>query len=275
MKKVVIFTDLDGTLLDAGTYSFEGAVPALALLKKRDIPLVFVSSKTAGEIMKYREMTDNHHPFVSENGGGVFFPRGYFRDIPRWYPVKERGDYYMLSLGTPYAELLDGLARLKEIFVDIKGFSDLSVGEVQQLTGLDDEEARLAKERDFDEPLVVGDGVDISALKRAILDLGFHYTSGRLLHLIGNNNKGRAVRVIKELFRRHYGRIVSVAIGDSMNDIPMLMNVDHAIAVRKPDGSHDVDILKEVPHVVPSDGIGPAGFNTSIMKIVEELDETA
>ncbi|MFN3479436.1 MAG: HAD hydrolase family protein, partial [Thermodesulfovibrionales bacterium] len=63
-KKLIIFTDLDGTLLDARTYSFEPAIASLKLLREKDIPLIICSSKTRKEIEYYRERLDNHHPFV-------------------------------------------------------------------------------------------------------------------------------------------------------------------------------------------------------------------
>jgi len=72
MAKIIVFTDLDGTLLHPRTYSFEAAMPALKLIKEKDIPLILCSSKTRAEIEVYRKKLDNQHPFVSENGGGIF-----------------------------------------------------------------------------------------------------------------------------------------------------------------------------------------------------------
>jgi len=43
-------TGLDGCLLDATTYSFEAARPALSLLAERSIPLVLASGKTRAEM---------------------------------------------------------------------------------------------------------------------------------------------------------------------------------------------------------------------------------
>ncbi|MCH6574886.1 MAG: HAD hydrolase family protein, partial [Bacteroidetes bacterium] len=40
MPKVVIFSDLDGTLLDHDTYSFQAASEAIELIKSKNIPLV-------------------------------------------------------------------------------------------------------------------------------------------------------------------------------------------------------------------------------------------
>ncbi|MEW6601405.1 MAG: HAD hydrolase family protein, partial [Nitrospirota bacterium] len=59
MKKIIIFTDLDGTLLDYPGYSFEAARSALDLIRERGIPLVVCSSKTRREIEHYRKKLDN------------------------------------------------------------------------------------------------------------------------------------------------------------------------------------------------------------------------
>jgi len=62
MKKPVFFTDLDGTLLDFHTYSFNPALPALEHLKAHEVPLIICSSKTRAEIEFYRNKLDNNHP---------------------------------------------------------------------------------------------------------------------------------------------------------------------------------------------------------------------
>jgi len=74
----VIFTDLDGTLLDAETYSYEAARPALAMLKKRQIPVVLCTSKTRAETEAIARRLGLKHPFIVENGGAIFIPQGYF-----------------------------------------------------------------------------------------------------------------------------------------------------------------------------------------------------
>ena len=74
---LVIFTDLDGTLLDAA-YSFLPAAPALEAVRRTSVPLVICSSKTRREIESYRIRLGNHDPFIAENGGAVYVPEGYF-----------------------------------------------------------------------------------------------------------------------------------------------------------------------------------------------------
>ncbi|MEE8044743.1 MAG: HAD-IIB family hydrolase, partial [Thermodesulfobacteriota bacterium] len=71
-KKYIVFTDLDGTLLDHRNYSFLQAIPALDLLKEKNIPLIICTSKTKSEIEHYRTTLQNNFPFISENGGAIY-----------------------------------------------------------------------------------------------------------------------------------------------------------------------------------------------------------
>ena len=74
----VIFTDLDGTLLDRQTYSWEQAASAINWVKERRIPLVFCSSKTRVEQEVIQAELNIAEPFIVENGSAIFFPEGYF-----------------------------------------------------------------------------------------------------------------------------------------------------------------------------------------------------
>ena len=82
MKKAIIFTDLDGSLLDHRTYSYSAASPMLATLKKNKIPLIPVSSKTFDEIIILRRRLNNNDPFIVENGAAIYIPKDYFSNQP-------------------------------------------------------------------------------------------------------------------------------------------------------------------------------------------------
>ena len=51
----IVFTDMDGTLLDHDTYSYEQAKDALLMLKEKNIPLIVCTSKTRAEIVDFRK----------------------------------------------------------------------------------------------------------------------------------------------------------------------------------------------------------------------------
>ena len=75
--ETVIFTDLDGTLLDEN-YSYEKAVPALKLVKKKNIPVIICTSKTGKETEEYRKKIGNEDPFIVEGGAAIVIPKEYF-----------------------------------------------------------------------------------------------------------------------------------------------------------------------------------------------------
>jgi mannosyl-3-phosphoglycerate phosphatase family protein len=270
VSQPIIFTDLDGTLLDHETYSFSAAMPALERIRERHIPLVFCSSKTRAEIEIWRKRLENHDPFISENGGAIFMPVSYFpeNDIGGLWPKTETIDgYCVLVLGTPYPVLRRALEDLRMNGFDVKGFGDMSVPEVTEVTGLSGEEAELAKRREFDETFIFhGDQGEIEALLRPIREKGLRCAQGRFYHLMGDHDKGKAIDILKRLYQRKFGDIISLALGDSPADVPMLEKVDYPVLVRNYRGEHDRRI--SLPNLIKAEGIGPEGWNKAILELL-------
>lgn len=270
-KKIIIFTDLDGSLLDS-RYSFEKALPALRLIKKKNIPLLICSSKTKCEIEHYRKKLRNAHPFISENGGGIFIPKNYFKiNISKLtFNIKEEKKYFVIKLGTSYSDLRNALDALRSEGFNIKGFGDMTASDISKLTRLKISEAKMAKKRDFDEPFVFrGDKKALANLKRRIKSMGFNYTEGKLFHLMGNSNKGRAVEIVKKLYSVQKQRIITVAIGDSPNDKEMLETVDYPIVLQKHDGTYDKRI--KIKNLIRAHGRGSAGWNRAVNNLLRKF----
>lgn len=265
MAKIIIFTDLDGTLLHPKTYAFKEARAALRLIKEKGIPLILCSSKTRAEMEVYRKKLDNEHPFVSENGGGIFIPKAYFRPVG-WAEPTGSDKYETHALGKPYDEIRRAFVELRlELNADVKGFGDMTIREVAAHSGLTQEEAALAKQRDFGEPFIFEGDTDEIFLK-AIEDSGFHWTQGRFFHIMGDNNKGKAVRILKRLYAKEFGGIATIGLGDGFNDLPMLKEVDYPILIPKEDGNYDPRI--ELPNMIKAKGIGPSGWNEEVMEFI-------
>ncbi len=260
---LVVFTDLDGTLLDRNTYSFAPARPALAALRRLRVPLVLCTSKTGAEVAPLRRRLRNGDPFIVENGGGILFPRAYFG------PATPR----RIDLGRPYAEIwaaLEDIAR--RAGVRARGFHRMSPREVARATGLSLAEARLAKKREFDEPFrfVGADDAGKARFVRLARKTGFDLTTGgRFWHLFAGSDKGLAVRRLAALYRRSRKReIRTLALGDAGNDLPMLRAVDRAVLLPKSDGSFDRAVLRGVPEVVRGMAPGPEGWNDAVLRVL-------
>lgn len=269
--KLIIFTDLDGTLLDRNTYSFEPALPALHLIKQKDIPLILTSSKTRAEIEFCQAQLQSNGPFISENGGAAFIPKGYF-SFPFPYD-SESGEYSILELGTYYPKIVELLNSIKkETGIPIKGFSDLTEGELVSRCGLSIKEARFSKKREYDEPfLIEGGEQEVEIVKTKIKERGMNYAwGGRFHHISGKNDKGRAVKAMKKLFRNEYFSITTLGIGDSPNDLPMLLAVDYPIFLKEKEA-----LLPEIPSTIQNlvivEGTGPQVWNKVIQSFVTEF----
>lgn len=270
MQKTIVFTDLDGTLLDYKTYSFDPALPALRALKERDIPLIICSSKTRAEIEYYRGKLDNKHPFVSENGGGIFIPKNYFAlgKATNTYAIEEEEGYDMIRLGTRYSDLRNALKELRQEGFHVRGFGDMKTDELAAIAHMTADEAMMAQARDFDEPFIFeGDEDETKRLLSSIVEKGFMHTRGRFFHLLGDNDKGTAVSILMELYRKKWGDILTVALGDSPNDLPMLERADYPIVVQQPDSTYEPDI--DVPRLIRANGIGPEGWNMAMCDFLQ------
>lgn len=270
--KLVIITDLDGTLLDRKTYSFDPAAPALHLIWRKGIPLVFSTSKTRAEIEVYRAKLKNHHPFISENGGAVFIPKGYF-SFPFPYD-RELEKYFVLELGVFYPILLEVLESIrKETGIKITGFSDLTDEALSSLTGLSLEEARFAKRREYDEAFLIEAGEkEVEIIKRKIEEKGMNYAwGGRFHHILGKNDKGKAVEILRELYESDFFSIVTVGIGDSLNDLPMLCAVDQPIFLRGEE-NRSLAFPPEIQNLTITEGTGPHAWNEAILGVISNLN---
>jgi mannosyl-3-phosphoglycerate phosphatase len=262
----VVFTDLDGTLLDSKTYSYEKSLAAINRLKENDIPIIFCSAKTRAEQEVYRSALALFHPFVVENGGAIFIPRAYF---PFPFDYHRVVDHLLtIELAIPRSTVKRLLAKIaRENTFSFTGFTDMSAARVAEITGLSLESARLARQREYDEPVEFdSSGKDIGEFLAKLGKAGLNWSrGGRLYHVMGGGGKGKAVEILSRLYRKMWGAIETVGLGNGLNDLPLLQQVDVPILVQKRDGTwEDMDLLR----LRKVDGVGPEGWSRAIVELV-------
>jgi len=260
-----VFTDLDGTLLDKETYSWDKAAPALSACRDARVPVVMVSSKTRAEmVVLARDLGLSLYPFVAENGGAVFFPeRG---PLPVPPDARPAGDgWHAWELGAPYPDLVAALREIRDaLSLSVEGFSDLSPVQIARRTGLSEEEAALAARREYDEPFFAEEG-QARRLAQAAEKKGLFVTlGGRAHHLHGNTDKGRAVARLAALFRRANPGVVSMGLGDGPNDVSMLREV------RVPVWLGPKDLAPDIPRLVLPPPAGPEGWNLAVSSFLRQ-----
>jgi mannosyl-3-phosphoglycerate phosphatase len=269
-KPPIFITDLDGTLLDQWTYSYESSLPALEKLREREIPLVLCSSKTAAEMIRLWSELGLEDPFICENGGAVYLPQDYFH-----FPIagtKPKRTFEVIEFGTDVYRLRRALRQVSRgRHVTVRSFGNMTFHEIVTRTGLTMDQAIYARQREYDEPFLVESG-DETQLLAALRERGLTVVKGdRFYHLTGGHGKGEAVRKLLELFRREKGAPISIALGNSANDLGMLRETDRAVLVRNPDGTWDTEVSRQLPHAHRTDGIGPQGWREAIEAILQDL----
>ncbi len=245
----MIFTDLDGTILDE-KYSCQKVKPLISQLQALAVPIVICSSKTRAEIEFYRKEMGLAEPFIPENGSAIFIPEGYFSYSYKF--TKHTENYDVIELGIPYSIVRKKFANVKlNCKAEIAGFADMTAENLAADSGLTGQLAKLAKMREYEEPFRIING-DEKQVLAAIKQEGLNCTrGGRYFHLLGNCNKGKAVAVLKDLYVREFGEIITFGVGNSRNDWEMLNIVDVPFLVRNNvNGKDAFDIWKRILELV-------------------------
>lgn len=256
---ILIFTDLDGSLMEHETYSIDPAKSALQILSARQIPIVINSSKTAVEIDAVQTLLGISTAYVCENGAALINPE-----------TNETHEF-----GLPRCEWLAEIHRLRaEENYLFSGFFDWSILEISELTGLTSNQAALSKKRQYSEPILWRDSVSarqkfehqINALGLSLLE------GGRFLSIQSHYDKSNAMNwmVKQQAATPSSDPLITVALGDSPNDAAMLNCADIAVVIKSAK-SEQIDIAG--PHrLIRTKRPGPAGWQDAITEILSLYD---
>ena len=263
MTTLLIFTDLDGTLLDHHTYSFKPALAALQSLKTFSIPCIINTSKTFAELASLRKELNHQDAFIVENGSAVYIPKN--TSILFDEQLEDCGDYWRKSFGPKRDELIK-LTNDKQDKYTFKRFSDMTYQELMSITGLNSTNAQLAMQREFTEPMVWTDSnLALNALRDDLAPYDVQIQKGgRFAHLMGEHcDKANAMLWLKELYdEQSDDEVITMALGDGENDIGMLSQADIPVVIRSP-----VHAPPEIPNRTDAwltDAYGPEGWAQAI-----------
>jgi len=273
MTQLIIFTDLDGTLLNGETYDYAATVPIIQQLKSLKIPVIPVTSKTRAEVATLRQDVGLTDPFVTENGSGIFVEVNHnpFNESPG----EQDGNYYVVDLGCPYVQARAGLRVIaNELRHSLLGFGDMTINRLQKYTGLSAKDAQEAKAREFSEPFITPKAVTPEQIVEAVEAVGFKVVVGdRFSHLIGPDaGKGNAVKQLVALYQSILPpdeTIVTIGLGNSPNDLDMLEHVDHSIVLPGVNGPHP-QLADRGWDIAPAPA--PHGWVDAVTAICQQFD---
>ncbi|MBN1627502.1 MAG: HAD-IIB family hydrolase, partial [Deltaproteobacteria bacterium] len=254
-------------------YSFDDALPALESIRNKGIPLILTTSKTRRETEHLQKELGLDDPFIVENGAAIYFPPKYTEFFLEGF--RQESSFrimQIIQLGISYDRIRSFIDEIRDQF-KIRGFGDMSVHEVSEITGLSPGQSEFARAREYTEPFIMENEQDIHLLQGLAVERGIKITKGgRFHHMIGiYQDKGEAVKIVRDIFDRKKGKKhLVVAIGDGINDIPMLKNADIPVLMPHPLKGRFIDI--SLPGLVMAREFGSKGWNEVIGRLLDELE---
>ncbi len=269
----IVSTDLDGTLLDHYSYSWEDARPAIEKLIDNDIPIIFNTSKTLAEALTLQKAMGIAQPAIVENGSAIAIPHALAKALP--IPEKtlttDTEQHTIVHFGIARSHILDFIDTQKSRHGEIlESYRDWSIERIAEKTGLNIETAKLSSDKAFSEPFVwLSDKATLSQFIRAAEKKGLKVLQGgRFYHLLGDSNKAKPLEWFKHLYEQVTADSTCklICLGDNKNDIHMLNIADYPVCIKSP--TSDYPEISENPNTIRTEDEGPIGWNLAILDIL-------
>ncbi|WP_407440066.1 mannosyl-3-phosphoglycerate phosphatase-related protein [Lelliottia sp.] len=259
-ETLLVFTDLDGTLLDIHTYDWRPASAWLDKLQDHQIPVILCSSKTAAETLEIqRDLGLDGLPFIAENGAVIQL------DV-RW---DDHPDAPRLINGTPHSDICDVINSLRaRDGYKLTTFDDVDEQVIGEWTGLNRERSSLARLHEASVTLIWRDSDEqMTKFEAELAQMGFKFIQGaRFWHILdARGGKDQAVNWLIDEYRKREGFVpTTIGLGDGPNDAPLLDNVDYAVVV-KSINRLGIRLQEDIPErVYHTQQAGPEGWREGL-----------
>jgi len=255
-----VVSDVDGTLMDH-SYDLTPAKETIRKLQQLSIPVILCTSKTASEVKVIRDELNLMDPYIVENGAAI-----YGESLK-----KVKGE---IILGEKY-EILEEILNLisKEIDYKLIPLNNLTDQEATQLTGLEGNSLNLMRDRHWSMPFLnppefLEERIDICCKKFKVNI----FRGNRMSHLLSiSSDKGKAINALKKYSNTK--NIQIIGLGDSPNDLPLLLNSDIRIVIPGINGPN-LNLLNQLKDLEFSLAPEPNGYGWrhEINKLINKLE---
>ena len=255
-----VVSDVDGTLMDH-SYDLTPAKETIKILQKLSIPVILCTSKTASEVKVIRNELNLTDPYIVENGAAI-------------YGESLKKVNGKIILGKKYETLEEILNKIsREIDYKLIPLNNLSDCEATELTGLKGNSLSLMRDRHWSMPFLnppnfLEPKINLYC-KKFNVDV---FKGNRMSHLLStNSNKGKAIKALKKY--SNIKNIKIIGLGDSPNDLPLLLSSDIRIVIPGIDGPNFnlLNQLKDLEFTLASKPNG-YGWKYEIDKLIKKFD---
>ena len=254
--KILIFTDLDGSLLHRDTFKFDEIKNYLKKLLKQGIFIIPNTSKTEKEILEFNKELGVSLPYISENGAAI-------------------NGLDLLNSNLPKELILsrekDNLTKIfeKTVPVDLqnkcKWLNEMDKKKQSLIFGLVNEKLKMALDRKYTIPFIFeGNKSEKNELHKIVKNNSLALQEGgRVINLTDKVNKAKALNVFVRFFKKNNKNVKTIAVGDNYNDLDMLKTSDFPCLV-----FNDKFTLDEIPinNLITTNKPSPEGW-TDVIKM--------
>ena len=269
-KQIVLFGDPD-TLRQEGPPERNPTLAAIRALEARGVAVVLWGNETRSQMEVIQRDLDLHHPFISETGGGLFVPRGYFPE--GLVPGRLSPNYHVVDFGKPYHQVAEALHEVaRKSGVDVVAFSDMSIQDVALDCGLSLAQARLAKLREYDEPfrMLESEPAIHSRMYTALRRLGYRcFTHEAFHHATSVGSSTRSLRLLTSLYRQaSAGDVLTVGLAKARSETGLLRAVDIPVVVQS-DATEVARLGRKVPTARFASAEGSQRWSEAVLDLID------
>ncbi len=261
-KQIIIFTDLDGSLLNKDTFEFNEIEKYFRELISKGIKIIPNSSKTEAELLNFNEQNNLDLSFITENGSSIHGLNKIHQNLP---------DKIIIS------RTIDEIRNIYEenISMDFKNkithILELEREKQQKILGLPLDKIKLAIKRDHSIPIKFnGTESEKNEFTKILKNSGLTIqTGGRIMNVCDNVNKSKAMSRALQLIRKELTEeIITIGVGDNENDIEMIKQTDYPCLVKNE--NFDSSLIN-IDNLIKSDEPSPKGWSDVIKTALQKI----
>ena len=259
-NNVLIFTDLDGSLLDKKKFHFTKAKKYIRELISKDVLIIPNTSKTENEIKLFLKELNLKLPFISENGSEIHNINLIKKKFPKRITLaRTKKIIYKIFEKNTDKTILDKCDFIYK----------MSKRNQTKVLGLKGKKLQASLKRKFTFPFIFRGSL---AQKNSLLSnsnkLGISIQEGgRVMNLGDKVNKGLALRkVIKILKNNKKNNLSTIAVGDNANDLSMLKTSNYPCII----SNKSIKINNR--NKIFTNRPAPMGWVTVVKKAIDKIE---
>ena len=261
-KQIIIFTDLDGSLLNKDTFRFDEIEDYFRELISIGIKIIPNSSKTEAELSDFNNQYNLNLSFVAENGSSIHGLNLIHKNLPKRISLSRTTD----QIYKVYNENIPSNIKQKITFI-----LKLKSKEQKEIFGLPLNKMKLAIKRNHSIPIQFnGTESEKNEFINIINDCGLTIqTGGRIMNICDNTNKSKAMLKTIDLIKEEMNdEIITIGVGDNHNDIEMLKKSDYACLVKN--NNFDSSLVN-IENLIKSSEPSPLGWADVIKTAIQKI----